>query len=365
MDIISPLFTPVKVGTVEISNRFVRSATHDFMAADDGSVTNKQVSLFKNLAKGEIGLIITGHAYIHPSGKASPNQTGVDADSLIKGLSRIARAVHRYPSRVFLQLSHAGRQTKPRLCGCTPLAPSAVYEPVFKVMPKKMSRKEIQDVIENFIQGSRRALEAGFDGVQVHAAHGYLLSSFLSPYTNKRNDEWGGSLSNRARIIVEIIRGAKRLLGQQFPLIVKLNSEDFLNGGLTLKESLAAAKILEEAGADGIEISGGTSEAGRGSVWKGLLPEDEEGYFVRSASKFKKALRIPVFGLGGIRSLSVMAKIIIRGKADFISMSRPFIRDPYLVKKFHKDKIKKSECISCNKCFNLRGISCAELKKRP
>lgn len=272
MDIISPLFTPAKVGTVEISNRFVRSATHDFMAADDGSVTERQVSLFKNLAKGEIGLIITGHAYVHPSGKASPNQTGVDADSLIKGLSRIVRAVHRYPSRIFLQLSHAGRQTKPRLCGCTPLAPSAVYEPVFKVMPKKMSRKEIQDVIENFIQGSRRALEAGFDGVQVHAAHGYLLSSFLSPYTNKRNDEWGGSLSNRARIIVEIIRGVKRLLGQEFPLIVKLNSDDFLSGGLTLKESIAVAKILEEAGADGVEISGGTSEAGRGSVWKGLSP---------------------------------------------------------------------------------------------
>jgi 2,4-dienoyl-CoA reductase-like NADH-dependent reductase (Old Yellow Enzyme family) len=148
-------------------------------------------------------------------------------------------------------------------------------------------------------------------------------------------------------------------------LIVKLNSDDFLNGGLTLKESLAAAKILEEAGADGIEISGGTSEAGRGSMWKGLLPEDEEGYFVRSASEFKKALRIPVFGLGGIRSLPVMAKIILRGKADFISMSRPFIRDPYLVKKFRQDKVKKSECISCNKCFNLRGISCAELKKRP
>ena len=360
----SILFSPIKIGTIEIPNRFSRAATHDFMASRNGAVTERQVSLFKNLAKGEVGLIITGHAYVNPAGIASPYQTGVYSDHCIEGLSQITSAVHKYPSRIFLQISHAGRQTKPKLCGCTPLAPSSVYEPTFEVMPKEMNQEEIKTVIDDFIQSSRRAKEAGFDGVELHVAHGYLLSSFISPYTNRRKDEWGGTLTNRLRIVVEIIQGIKKLLGKEFPLIVKLNSSDFLPEGLNIDESIEIAKILESEGTDGLEVSGGMAEAGRGSVWKGLRPEEEEGYFVNSAFKIKAKLSIPVFGLGGIRSFSVMEKIIEEGRADLISMSRPFIREPLLINKFRTGKIKKSECISCNKCFNLRGISCAELIKK-
>ena len=358
------LFTPVKIGAIEIPNRFVRSATHDFMAAHDGSITEKHVSLFENLARGEVGLIITGHAYVHPSGKASPYQVGIYADDLTQGLGQITEAVHRFPSRIFLQISHAGRQTKPKLCGTTPLAPSAVYEPIFKVTPKEMSHEEIKTVIGDFIQASHRARQAGFDGVQLHVAHGYLLSSFISPHTNRRKDEWGGSLSNRLRIVVEIIRGIKGLEGKEFPLIAKLNSSDFLPDGLKLEESIEIAKILEEEGMDAVEVSGGMAEAGKGSVWKGLRSEEEEGYFVDNAARIKKALSIPVFALGGIRSFSVMEKIIEKGRSDLISMSRPFIREPFLVQKFRDGLIKKSECISCNKCFNMRGIRCAELKNK-
>ncbi len=359
----SNLFTPVKIGALEIPNRFVRSATHDFMAADDGSITERQVLLFENLARGEVGLIITGHAFVSLGGKASPFQIGVHSDKLIDGLSRIPKAVHRFASRIFLQLSHAGRQTKPRLCGCTPLAPSPVYEPIYKVTPKEMSEQEINATINDFIQSSRRAKEAGFDGVQIHVAHGYLLSSFISPYTNRRQDEWGGTVANRSRIVVEIIKGIKDLLGKSFPLIVKINSTDFLSEGLTLEESIETAKRLEKAGIDAVEASGGMAEAGKGSYWKGPFSEEEEGYFVDNASKIKRALSIPVFGLGGIRSFSVMEKIIEQGKADLISLSRPLIRDPLLIRKFRNGEIEKSECISCNKCLNLRGISCAELKK--
>lgn len=363
MKVRSVLFTPIKIGTIEIANRFVRSATHDFLADRDGSVTDRQVSLFKNLARGKVGLIITGHAYVNPQGKASPYQTGVYTDNLIEGLSQISEAVYQYPSRIFLQLSHAGRQTKPKICGSTPLAPSPVYEPISKIMPKEMSREEVKGVIDDFIQSSRRAKQAGFDGVELHVAHGYLLSSFISPHTNRRKDEWGGTLSNRLRIVIEIVQGIKGLLGKEFPLIVKLNSSDFLPGGLNIEESIEIAKIMERKGIDGIEVSGGMAEAGKGPVWKGLCPEEEEGYFVDNASKIKAALSIPVFGPGGIRSFSVMEKIIEEGKADLISMSRPFIREPFLISKFRTGEIKKSECISCNKCFNLRGIACAELKK--
>lgn len=363
MKIESVLFTPIQVGKVEIPNRFVRSATHDFMANRDGSVSDRQVTLFENLARGEVGLIITGNAYIHPAGIASPFQTGVDRDDRIEGLSRITEVAHQFPSRIFLQLSHAGRQTTPKICGCTPLAPSAVYEPTFKVMPKEMSHDDIQGAIEDFIRGARRAEQSGFDGVQLHIAHGYLLSSFISPYTNRRTDEWGGTLSNRLRIVREIIEGIKQIQGKKFPLIAKLNSSDFLSGGLTLEESIEIAQMLEDKGVDGIEVSGGMAEAGKGSVWKGRREEEEEGYFVDSASRIKDVVTIPVIGLGGIRTFSNMERFINEKKADLVSMSRPLIRNPFLVQKFHTGEIQKSECISCNRCFNLRGVSCAALKE--
>lgn len=359
----SILFSPIRIGQIEVPNRFVRSATHDFMASDDGSVTERQVMLYQTLAEGEIGLIITGHAYVSIHGKASPFQIGVYEDLLIQGLKKIVEVVHRTPSRIFLQISHAGRQTKPKLCQCTPLAPSAVYEPTFKVMPKKMSSQEIEEVIDDFIQASQRTLRAGFDGVQLHVAHGYLLSSFISPCTNRRKDRWGGTTSNRLRIVVEILRGIKGLVGKQFPVIVKLNSSDFLDNGLDLEESVKIAQVLEQNGVDGIEVSGGMAEAGRGSVWQGLRTEEEEGYFVPSAVQIKESVRVPVFGLGGFRTFSVMERALKEGKVDLISMSRPFIREPFLVKKLRQDEINKSECISCSRCFNIRGIRCAELVK--
>jgi 2,4-dienoyl-CoA reductase-like NADH-dependent reductase (Old Yellow Enzyme family) len=359
----SILFSSVNIGRVAIPNRFVRSATHDFMANDDGSVTERQVALFAQLAEGEVGLIITGHAFVHPSGKASPRQIGIHADGMVEGLKLITRAVHRFPARIFLQISHAGRQTKEKLCGCIPLAPSAVYEPTFKVTPKEMTRAEIHRVRDDFIQAGRRAKEAGFDGVQLHVAHGYLLSSFISPYTNRREDEWGGSLPNRARIVSEIVRGIKKSAGREFPVILKLNSSDFLPQGLNLEESIEIARLLEPDGIDGVEVSGGMSEAGKGSMWPGLRSEDEEGYFVESASRYKKEVHVPVFGLGGNRTFRVMERTVAGGKVDLISMSRPFIREPFLIKKFHTGEVSQSECISCNKCFNLRGIKCGELAK--
>lgn len=244
----SVLLTPIKIGPVEIPNRFVRSATQDFMATDDGHITDRHVELFKELANGEVGLIITGHAYVNPRGKASPRQIGVYDDSLIDGLKRIPTTVHQYPSRVFLQIAHAGRQTKAKLCGGIPLAPSEVYEPVFDVHPIAMTLEDIEQTIRDFIQAARRAKEADFDGVQVHVAHGYLLSSFISPYTNQRQDKYGGALYNRIRVVVEILRGIKKLLGEKFPVIAKLNSTDFLPQGLQIQESIEMAKILENEG---------------------------------------------------------------------------------------------------------------------
>jgi 2,4-dienoyl-CoA reductase-like NADH-dependent reductase (Old Yellow Enzyme family) len=362
-DDLSMLFTPAKIGRLTIPNRFVRSATHDFLAAEDGQITPAQLALYGRLAEGEVGLIITGHAYVHPAGKASPRQIAASENRFIPGLAALVQAVHRYPSKIFLQVAHAGRQTRPKDCGCTPLGPSAVFEPTTKVMPREMTEDDIQQSIGDFVRAAGRAVEAGFDGVQLHMAHGYLLSSFLSPHTNRRSDLWGGPLRNRLRIALEILRAIKNGPNPGFPVIAKMNSTDLLAGGLTLEDCLQAARALEAEGLDGLELSGGMAEAGRGSMWPGLRPEEEEGYFVEAASRVKAAVKIPVFGLGGIRSLRIMARIISQGRADFVSLSRPFVREPDLVRRLRRGLALKSECISCNKCLNPRGLRCAELKR--
>ncbi|MCJ7486412.1 MAG: NADH:flavin oxidoreductase [Candidatus Aminicenantes bacterium] len=360
----SILFTPVRIGSVTVPNRFARSATHDFMADDEGFVTDAHIELYSRLAEGEVGLIVTGHAHVQPSGKASPRQMAVFDDRFVEGLARIPAAVHRFPSLVFLQIAHAGRQTKEKLCGCIPVSPSAIYDPVSKVMPRELSADEIRALIADFVSAGVRARRAGFDGVQLHAAHGYLLSSFLSPHTNRRADEWGGPVENRARVLLEVLRDVKAACGRDFPVIVKLNSTDFLDGGLVLEDAIRVALMIEAEGIDGIEVSGGMAEAGKGSVWAGLRGEDEEGYFVENAARIKRAVRVPVFALGGIRTLAVAERIVSEGRADLVSLSRPLIRDPFLVKHFREGLTGKSACISCNKCFNPRGIRCAELPKK-
>jgi 2,4-dienoyl-CoA reductase-like NADH-dependent reductase (Old Yellow Enzyme family) len=355
----SILLAPGRLGCLTIPNRFVRSATQDYMARDDGEVTDRQVGLFRALAEGEVGLIITGHAYVHPLGKAGPNQLAIFDDRFVPGLTRIAEAVHGRSSKVFVQLAHAGRQTKKRHAGGTPVSPSAVPDPVSRVTPREMTAGEIEALIGDFIRAGQRARNAGFDGVQLHAAHGYLISSFLSPHTNRRTDEWGGSLANRARVAVEILRGLKTGAGKDFPVMAKLNTTDFLIDGLTLADAVEAARILEAEGLDGIEVSGGMAESGKGSVWTGVRAETDEGYFVENAAAVKRAVRIPVSGLGGIRTLAAAEGYVAQGRVDFISMSRPFIRDPFLVRRFREGALDRSDCISCNKCFNLRGIRCA------
>ncbi len=365
MDAMSVLFTPVRIGSVAVQNRFVRSATNDYMADDEGFVTGAHVDLFARLAEGEVGLIITGNANVRPSGKAGPRQMGVFDDKFIDGLARIPAAVHRFASKIFLQISHAGRQTKPRDCGCVPVSPSPVYDPATKVMPRELAADEIRGVIADFAAAAGRARKAGFDGVQLHAAHGYLLSSFLSPHTNRRTDEWGGPVENRARALLEALRGVKAVCGRGFPVIVKLNSTDFLEDGLTLEDAARVARLLEADGIDGIEVSGGMAEAGRGSVWPGLRSQSDEGYFVANATRIKGAVDVPVFGLGGIRTLAVAERIVEEGRADLVSLSRPLIRDPFLVKRFRQGLAAGSECLSCNRCFDPRGIRCAVLDRTP
>ena len=301
----SKLFESSNINGLNLPNRFVRSATWEGMAGHYGAVTPALVNLMARLAEGGVGLIISGHTYINPEGQAGPRQLGVYQDALISGLREMTRAVHDQGGRIVMQLAHAGGFAPSKLTGQTPLAPSAL-EVFSKAPPREMTVEEIQETAEAFGRAARRAREAGFDGVQIHAAHGYLLSQFLSPFFNKRGDAFGGPLENRYRALGQAVKQVREAVGTAFPLLVKLNSGDFLEGGLSLEDATEAAQRLQEDGVDAIEVSGGTFKSGKLSPSRsGLTSEEKEAYFTEGALAIRRKVTIPLLLVGGIRSFAV------------------------------------------------------------
>jgi 2,4-dienoyl-CoA reductase-like NADH-dependent reductase (Old Yellow Enzyme family) len=354
---------PKAIGAMVVKNRLVRSATFEGMASEDSSVTDELVWFYKTLAEGGVGLIITGLTYVQPSGKAYPRQIGIHKDDLIPGLRRIAGTVHEHGNdcRVAIQLAHCGFQS---LILDDTIAPSAVFEPMTNTLPREMTTEEIEDTIEAFAEAARRAKEAGFDAVQLHAAHGYLLSEFLSPHTNRRTDEYGGNTENRVRIVKRIYKRTVEMTGSDFPILIKMNVDDFLDGGINLSESKKIAKRLSRIGFAAIETSGcmwivawrKEEELG----WKpAFLPEsrvdinsrDKEAYFLPYAREIREMIDVPLILVGGIRSLDVAEGILAEGSADFDAMSRPLIREPNLPRRWLSGTgDATAECISCNSC---------------
>ncbi len=353
------LFSSVYINKLKISNRFIRSATQDYLANENGEVSEKQIKLYDILGKNNIGLIITGLAYVSENGISTIKQLGVSADKFIKGLAKLTSIVHKNNGIVFIQLAHSGRQTKKRLLkNIEVVAPSAIYDNFNKHIPRELTDEEIKTIIKDFIMGARRA---EFDGVQLHSAHGYLLSEFISPYTNMRTDSWGGDVYKRSRILKEIVSGIKEKCGADFPVTIKLNATDGINNGLKADEFLIISELLQKAGADMIEVSGGIQEVPDFTVRKNILDIKDEAYFKSYSKMIKDILNIPIGLVGGIRSVDNMIELIKNGCCDFISMARPFIRQPNIVQLIKDELIKKSDCISCNKCFNFRGIKCNQL----
>ncbi len=358
------LFEPSSIGTLRIKNRFVRSATWEGMAAEDGSCTSRLVELTGDLAKGEVGLIVSGHAFVSPEGQAGPWQLGIHDDKSIPGLSQMARAAHDGGSTIVVQLAHAGLQAATPLTKMEAVGPSSLPRDDGSHC-KEMSLAQIQQTVDAFVAGAARAKAADFDGVQIHAAHGYLLSQFLSPHYNRRHDEFGGTVERRARIVLDILGRIKSTLGTGFPVLIKMNSEDFIDDGLTVDEALQIAHLLEEAGIDAIELSGGTADEASQfkPVRRGRLPSEEKEVFYRDAARrYKETIKVPLILVGGIRSYSVAEELIHDGVADFVSLSRPLIREPGLVARWKSGDTAKSECGSCNLCFKPilegKGVYC-------
>jgi 2,4-dienoyl-CoA reductase-like NADH-dependent reductase (Old Yellow Enzyme family) len=259
---VSVMFEPVKIGALELPNRFVRSATWEGLATDDGAATERLTGLMAELARGGVGLIISGHAFVVPQGQAGPRQLGCYDDALTSGLAEMAGAVHAAGGRIALQLAHAGLQAPAKLTGGPPVGPSSDPPPAGSP-GRELTPAEIADLAAAFGRAASRAREAGFDAVQIHAAHAYLLSQFLSPAFNHRSDDYGGPIENRARALLEVYGQVRRAVGADFPVMIKINSSDFLEGGLTPEDSIKAVQLLVEAGLDAVELSGGTGASGR------------------------------------------------------------------------------------------------------
>ncbi len=358
----SRLFESTKIGNMTLANRFVRSATWEGLAGEDGSVTRELKDVMANLAKGGVGLIISGHTYIRPEGQAGPKQMGIYKDELIGGLKELADTVHENGGRIVLQMAHAGNFAAEQFVKELPWVPSA-YEGLAKSPRKEMSKEDIHALTISFADAARRAKEAGFDGVQIHSAHGYLLSQFLSPIFNRREDEYGGAIENRCRIHVEICKAIRKTAGQDFPVLIKLNCRDFAQNGLETEDSLAAGKMLAEAGIDAIELSGGLLTNAKLSPSRmAIKSPDKEAYFQEDALRFKQEVPVPLILVGGMRSFEKAEEMVEKGVADYISMSRPLIREPNLIQRWKQGDRRKAECVSDNLCFRPgfegRGVYC-------
>ena len=363
----SRLFESTKINGMNIKNRFVRSATHEAMAGLDGRVNDQLLGCMAELALGEVGLVITGHAHVAREGQAGPRQMGIYSDAMIDSLKRVALAVHEHGGLVAVQLAHAGKNGIGK-DEYAPLSPSDVVVDGVK-KSSAMTVDEIKRTVNAFGDAAVRAVKSGFDAVQIHAAHGYLLSQFLSPYYNQRDDAYGGTLENRAKFLVQVYEEIRQRVGKSFPVLVKINSEDFLEEGITVKEIIKVCHMLEDRGMDAIEMSGGTFESGK------LIPsragtsksEEREVYYRKAAEDFKKEIKIPLILVGGFLSFNIAEDVVTSGLTDYVALSRPLIREPHLVKRWAAGDRKKAFCISCNKCFSTlaleEALHCAMDKK--
>ena len=323
-------------------------------------------------------MIITGFAYVNESGQSMPLQNGIHKDKAVAGWRKITDAVHQLGGKIAMQIAHGGKQIKPKaLGGRKALAPSAIPDLAYFTIPKPMTDAEILQTIRDFGNAAARVKEAGFDAVQIHGAHGYLISSFLSPLTNRRRDMWGGDFENRFRFLAEVYNAVRMSVGSDFPVLYKLNVNDFVPFGATPKDSFPAAKRLAGLGLDAIEISGGTGEIAlgimRGDSCADIIARDRsaltkyyfklmlgvqkllfpfhEAYFLSYAEKLRPLLNIPLILVGGIRSPEAVEKVIESGAADLVSMARPLVREPGLPNRWLNGDQQPAQCVSCNRCL--------------
>jgi len=362
----SALFEPTRIKSLEMPNRFVRSATWMAMAAEDGTCTPLQTETYAHLAAGDIGLIISGFFFVSPEGKGPPGMSGLYSDDVAASFRGLVDAVHAAGGRIAAQIAHCGVRSNP-LPGHGPaLGPMQVLKENGDVAVRKMAPDEIARIIADFAAAAERAKRLDFDAVQLHFAHGYLGSQFLSPYYNRRDDAYGGPLENRIRFLLEVYAEVRDAVGDGFPVMAKLNSQDFVDGGLPLEEGVRAAVALDEVGLDLVEVSGGTADSRRLGPARAVKSAEDENYLRQNALAVKAAVTMPVATVGGVRQLASARRLIEDDGLDYVALSRPFLREPHLVIRWKAGDEEPVECISCSRCFRThlkgRGIFCAQCR---
>ncbi len=359
---LSHLFQPIKIRGMELKNRVVMAPMVTNFATEDGAVTQRLIDYLVARAWGGVGLIEVEATYVRPDGKGFRNELGIYKDDLIPGLQELTRLVHEGGAKVAVQLFHAGRQTSPAVTGTQPIAPSPLPDPSSGVVPRELTVDEIMEIEEAFVQAARRAQQAGFDAVEVHGAHGYLVNQFLSPFSNRRTDDYGGHPEGWSRFAVEIVRKIRQAVGESYPILFRMSADEYVPGGLTLAETRAIARYLQDAGVDAISVSAG-NYASPGLI---IIPtmDLERGIFVPLASGIKEVVSIPVIAVGRLHDPVIADQVIAAGHADMVALGRALLTDPGWVEKAQRGEIDEIRpCISCNQaCANYllegKSVSC-------
>lgn len=341
------LLAPGRIGSLSLRCRVVQPAMETNLGTRDGRVTERLIDYYAARAEGGVGLVIVENTSVHPSGRVTPGMLRIETDADGAAFAPLARRVQDAGAALFVQLSHAGRQTLSEFAGGPPWAPSALPCPIMKDLPRAMSEADVHTLIAAFVAGARRAQAAGADGVELHAAHGYLLCGFLSPYSNHRDDAWGGDTARRCGFPAAVVRGVKEACGAEFPVSVRLSADEYVQGGIEPDEAVEVARRLVAAGADALHVSACNYESMFWNIPTYFLPEAP---FVPLAARIKQAVDVPVISVGRLHRPEVAARVLTDGMADFVSIGRGLIAEPALVRGI-RDGTDGRPCLACNRCI--------------
>ncbi|MDF2566643.1 MAG: NADH:flavin oxidoreductase/NADH oxidase [Oscillospiraceae bacterium] len=349
------IFQKGQIGNAELNNRLIMPAMGSSHGEADGKVGEELIEYYAARAKGGFGLIITEFVCVDPVGKALPGQLMIHSDEYIDGFKRLAQRIHEDGSKIFMQIQHSGRQTVSYFTGTLPVAPSPIPCPVNRELPRELTCDEIYDIVGKFGDAALRAKTAGFDGVEIHGAHGYLVAQFLSSYSNKRSDEFGGDIKGRTKFAVELIKNIKEKCGEDFPLIFRISGDERVENGRKIEETVIITKILEQAGADAIHVSTGVYASMPYMVPPANVPN---GFNLEAASAVKAEVNIPVIAVGRITEPLMAEEVVSNGIADFVALGRASIADPEFPNKAKEGRMDEiSPCVGCiTRCNGAPGV---------